>query len=120
MKDIGVRLARQRLLKFRVPQPDGVRHRRWVMLGIAAWAVWALFLSDHSVIKLLRLRSDRDRLAMQLDEARRAYDEAKDVVPGDKLSDAEAERILRERHNYARPGELVYVIGEDTTRAQDR
>ena len=120
MKDIGVRLARQRLLRFRVPQPDGVRHRRWVMLGIAAWAVWALFLSDHSVIKLLRLRSDRDRLAMQLGEARLAYDEAKDVVPGDKLSDAEAERILRERHNYARAGELVYVIGEDTTRAQDR
>jgi hypothetical protein len=120
MKDIGVRLARQRLLRFRVPEPSSVRQRRWVWVGIVAWAVWALLLSDHSVIKLLRLRSDRDRLSMQLGEARTAYGDAKDFGPGAKLTDSEAERILRERHNYARPGELIYVIGEDTTRAQDR
>ena len=120
MKDIGVRLARQRLLRFRVPEPDGVRWRRWVLLGVAAWVGWALFLSDHSVIKLVRMKSDRDRLAVQLADAHAAYDVAKESVPGAKITDSEAERILRVRHNYARPKEIVYVIGEDTTRAPER
>jgi hypothetical protein len=117
MKDIGVRLARQRLLRYRVPTPDGLRWRRWVMLGVAAWGLWALFLSDHSVLKLLRLKSDRDRLAVQAAQAQLAYDDARERVPDEKLTDAQAERILRERHNYARDGEIVYVIGRDTTRA---
>jgi hypothetical protein len=120
MKDIGVRLARQRLLRYRVPTPEGARWRRWVMLGVAAWGLWALFLSDHSVLKLLKLKSDRDRLGVQAAEAQLAYDDAKERVPDEKLTDAQAERILRERHNYAKDGEIVYVIGRDTTRARSQ
>ncbi|HKA24113.1 MAG TPA: hypothetical protein VKF80_03975 [Candidatus Eisenbacteria bacterium] len=119
MKDIGVRLARQRLLRYRVPTPEGARWRRWVMLGVAAWGLWAIFLSDHSVLKLLKLKTDRDHLANQYAEAQIAYSDAKDRVPDEKeLTDEQAERILRERHNYARPGEIVYYIGTDTMRAQ--
>ena len=118
MRDIGVRLARQRLLRYRVPKPEGARWRQWLVLGVAAWGVWALFLSDHSVIRLLRLKSDRDRLGVQVAEAERAYDDVKDRVPDEKLTEEQAELILRERHNYARPKELVYVIGSDTTRAR--
>jgi hypothetical protein len=120
MKDIGVRLARQRLLRYRVPKPEAARWRGWVMLGVAAWGLWALFLSDHSVLKLLKLKSDRDRLSMQASEAQLAYEDAKERVPDEKLTDAQAERILRERHNYARDGEIVYVIGQDTTRARSQ
>ena len=118
MKDIGVRLARQRLLRYRVPKPEGARWRQWLMLGVTAWGVWALFLSDHSVLKLLRLKADRDHLNTQVAEAERAYDEAKGRVPSEKLNDQQAELVLRERHNYARKNELVYVIGNDTTRAR--
>ena len=118
MRDIGVRLARQRLLRYRVPTPDSVRWRRWLMVGVAAWGLWAIFVSDHSVIKLLKLKADRDRLAAQTTEAQLAYEGAKQRVPDGKLTDAQAERILRVRHNYAKPGEWIYVIGEDTTRAQ--
>jgi hypothetical protein len=119
MKDIGVRLARQRLLRYRVPTPDSVRWRRWMIVGAAAWGLWALFVSDHSVVKLLKLKGDRDHLAVQASEAALAYNEAKDRVPDEKLTDAQAELILRERHNFARKDDLVYVFGEDTTRAQN-
>jgi hypothetical protein len=118
MRDIGVRLARQRLLRYRVPKPEGARWRQWLLLGVAAWGVWALFLSDHSVLKLLRLKADRDRLGVQVAESERAYNHAKDRVPSDKLTDEQAELILRERHNYARKNDLVYVIGSDTMRAR--
>jgi hypothetical protein len=118
MKDIGVRLARQRLLRYRVPKPEGARWRQWLMLGVAAWGVWALFLSDHSVLKLLRLKADRDRLNTQVAQAELAYNQVKDRVPTDKITDEQAELILRERHNYARKNEIVYVIGSDTTRAR--
>jgi hypothetical protein len=120
MKDIGVRLARQRLLRYRVPTPDSVRWRQWMMFGVAAWGLWALFFSDHSVLKVLRLKSDRDRLAVQAAEAELAYGDAKERVPDEKLTDSQAERILRERHNYARDGEIVYVIGRDTTKARSQ
>lgn len=120
MKDIGVRLARQRLLRYRVPTPDSVRWRRWLMLGVAAWGLWALFFSDHSVLKLLRLKSDRDRLSVQANEAQLAYNDAKERVPDGKLTDNEIARILRERHNYAKEGEFVYVIGRDTTKARSQ
>ena len=120
MKDIGVRLARQRLLRYRVPTPEAVRWRRWLMLGVAAWGLWAVFFSDHSVLKLLRLKSDRDRLAVQASEAQLAYNDAKERVPDAKVTDAQAELILRERHNYAKDGEIVYVVGRDTTKARSR
>ena len=119
MKDIGVRLARQRLLRYRVPTPDSVRWRRWILAAAVVWGLWAVFLSDHSVMRLAKLQSDRDRLAVQASEATFAYNEVKDRVPNGELTDAQAERVLRERHNFARKDELVYVIGEDTMRAQN-
>lgn len=116
MKDIGVRVARQRLLRYRVPQPEHVRWRKWILLAVAAWGVWAVLLSDHSVSRLLHLRSERERLSRQLDQARNEVQRAERDVPRDHPTMEEAERILRERHNYARDGELIYILGEDTAR----
>jgi hypothetical protein len=115
MRDIGVRIARQKLLRYRTPEPEGKRWRRWLLLGLAAWAVWALLVSDHSVSRLLRLKSDRDRLAVELSRAQRNLGRAEKRIPNPKPTPEQAERMLRERHGYARDGEWIYIIGEDST-----
>jgi hypothetical protein len=118
MRDAGVRIARQRLLRYRPPEKPGARTRRWLLLGLGGWAVWAALLSDHSIAKLLQLRGERDRLENRVTEARRELASAEERMIGDKPTDEQAERILRERHIFAKEGELVYVIGEDSVRAE--
>jgi len=120
MRDLGVRIARQKLLRYRVPEADGARWRRWVLLAAAAWTIWALFLSDHSVTHLLKLKSDRDRLSGQLVRAQEELRRTQSRALVGKPTPDMAERILRERHGYAREGELIYVFGEDTTRQKIR
>ena len=120
MKDVGVRIARQKLLRYRVPESDGARWRKWVILAVGAWIVWALFLSDHSVTRLLKLKSDRDRLAGQLARAQEELQKTRSHALGGKPTSDEQERILRERHGYARAGEIIYVLGEDSTRQKLR
>lgn len=115
MRDIGVRLARQKLLRYRMPEPQGRRWRRWLLLGAALWAVWALFVSDHSVARLLRLKSQRDHLAVELDRSKADLEQAKTDLLPKRLTPEEAERIFRERHGYAREGEIVYIWEDDST-----
>jgi hypothetical protein len=116
MRDVGVRIARQKLLRYRMPEPRGKRWWRWLVLGVAAWAVWALLVSDHSVARLLRLESERSRLSGELERSKRELGRVEKRVPSATPSPEEAERLLRERHAYARDGEWVYIIGEDSTR----
>jgi cell division protein FtsB len=118
VKDVGVRIARQKLLRYRQPEPAARRWRRVLVIGLAAWAVWALLVSDHSVARLLRLKTERDRLAGELVKAKRAQAEAEKRVPSDKPTLDEAERLLRERHTFARDGEVIYIIGDDSTAKQ--
>lgn len=115
MSDIGVRLARQKLLRYRTPEPAGRRWWRLLWLGVAAWAVYALLLSDHSITRLLRLHSERDRLAVELKRSQKELGRAEKRVPDAKPTPAQAEDLLRDRHGYARDGELIYIIGEDST-----
>jgi hypothetical protein len=115
VRDIGVRLARQKLLRYRPPEPAGKRWWRLVWLGVAVWAVYALFLSDHSIRRVLSLRSERDRLAVELERSEQDLRQAEKRTPDAKPTPEQAERLLRDRHGYAREGEWVYVIGEDST-----
>jgi hypothetical protein len=120
MRDLGVRIARQKLLRYRVPEADGARWRRWVLLAAAAWTLWALFLSDHSVTRLLKLKSDRDRLSGQLARAQAELQRTQSHALTGKLTPSEQERILRERHGYAKDGEWIYILGDDSTRLKMR
>jgi hypothetical protein len=115
VKDVGVRIARQKLLRYRKPESAGRRWRRLLVIGVAAWAVWALLVSDHSVSRLLRLKTERDRLAGELVKAKKAQVQAEKRVPKAKPTLEEAERMLRERHTFARDGEVIYIIGDDST-----
>jgi hypothetical protein len=115
VRDIGVRLARQKLLRYRTPEPTGRRWRRLLWLGVAAWAVYAFLLSDHSVRKLLNLRSERERLKVELTRSQKELKRTEKRVPSAKPTPEEAAGQLYERHGYAREGEFIYVIGEDST-----
>ena len=117
MRDAGVRIARQRLLRYRPPEKPGARVLRVLLLGLGVWAMWAALLSDHSIAKLLHLSGERDRLKNRIAEAERELVRAEERTIGEKPTDAEAERLLRERHFYAREKEILYVIGDDSSKA---
>jgi hypothetical protein len=114
-RDTGVRIARQRLIRYRQPDPKLRRWRKWITLGLAVWGLWVLFLSDHSVTRLLHLQAEKSSLEVQAQMVRHELAEAKRNQPSAKLTQEQIERFLREKHIYAREGEIVYVFGSDST-----
>ena len=113
MRDIGIRIQRYKLSRYRPPDSLSDRARMGLTLLLSAWAIWALFLSDHSAVRLMGLGQKKHNLEQQLastsqDVTRRA----RSLRVADDPD--EAARVLRERHNFAREGEMLYVIqGED-------
>jgi cell division protein FtsB len=112
MRDIGIRIQRYKLRRYGPPETIGERARLGLAIALAAWLIWALFLSDHSAVRLLGLehkqKATEQRLAEVSAEVKRGTAELKAAD-----DPAVAERILRERHNFAHEGELLYVIQAD-------
>ena len=115
MRDIGVRLARQKLLRYRMPEPTGRRWWRLLWVGVAVWAVYALLLSSHSVRHLLNLQAKRDRAKVELAQSRQELERARRFVPDEEPTREQAEGLLYDRLGYARQGEWIYIIGEEST-----
>jgi cell division protein FtsB len=112
MRDIGIRIQRYRLSRYAPPETMSERARLWLTLGLAGWLIWALFLSDHSAVRLLGLANREAKTNAQLAATQKTVNRLElDLKSAD--DPAVAERILRERHNFARPGELLYVIQTD-------
>ena len=114
MRDIGIRIQRYKLSRYRPPDSMSDRGRMALTLGLAAWAIWALFLSDHSAVRLMGLGQKKHTIEQQLastsqDVTRRA----RALRVADDPD--EAARVLRERHNFALPGERLYRIEKDGT-----
>ncbi len=116
IRNAGVRIARQRLKRYRKSGPRGQRVRNWITLGVAVWVLWVLFLSDHSVFRLLHLQAEQDNLHFRQEIVAQELAQAERRLPDEDLSDQEIERIVRERYTFARPGEIVYIVGEDSVR----
>jgi hypothetical protein len=113
MRNIGIRIQRYRLQRYRAPESMSERARMLLTLALAGWGIWALFLSDHSAVRLWRLEARKKAAEQKLAATLHDVDRAKDDLRAADDPDVEA-RVLRERHNFARPGELLYVIqGED-------
>lgn len=112
MRDIGIRIQRYRLQRYRPPETIGERARLGLAVALAAWMIWALFLSDHSAVRLLGLEHKKTSTEKQLAEVE--HEVARGTGDLEVSGDAAvAERILRERHNFAHEGELLYVIQSD-------
>jgi hypothetical protein len=112
MRDIGIRIQRYKLSRYRPPDALTERSRLWLTLGLAGWLIWALFLSDHSAMRLIGLGNKKaaaeDKLAATLHDVKGAEKDLR--VSGDPEVGAQ---VLRERHNFAQPGERLYRLGAD-------
>ena len=109
MRDIGIRIQRYKLSRYRPPGAVSERARLLNTLGLAGWLIWALFLSDHSVVRLLALNAKTADTEARLKAAQANV--AK--LEGDlRLADDPevGERVLRDRHNFAKDGERLYVM----------
>ena len=112
MRNIGIRIQRYKLRRYRAPESISERARLGLAVALAGWLIWALFVSDHSAVRLVALGHQKEtterRLATVSQEVKRGVEEVRAVN-----DPAVIERILRERHNVARVGELLYVIQAD-------
>ena len=114
MRSAGVRVTREKLLRFTKPEPrKGVLVRRLALLGALAWVGWVLFFSDHSLYQLLNMQEEKAQLGRNLQMTEAALARARRESPGPNPTVQEKERLLREVHVYAREGEIVYIFGSD-------
>jgi len=101
---------------------DGARPiPRWFWLVAGLWLVWVCVLSEHSFLRIARLRH---QIARAEEDARRLRDETAEKQA--QLNDPQAKRdraeeIARTQHGWAAPGEIVYRFRDgqpkaDTTR----
>lgn len=109
MRDITRRLARHPSA-FGPPRGPWARLRRVLVLGLAAWLLWMVVLSDHSLLRLWQVERQNTRVER---DARVAQAEAERVDR--QLNDPDerralAEQVLREEHGLARKGEQVYRV----------
>jgi cell division protein FtsB len=109
MRDIGRRIQRYRLSRYRTPQGGFPRPPRWVWLVVLLWLAWVGVLSERSLYRIWRMGDENARAQRELttvrDEIARLDKDARD--PDSKLRDAE--RALR-REGFARRGEVIYRI----------
>ena len=114
MRNIGIRIQRYKLQRYRPPETISEKARLGLAVALGLWAIWALFLSDQSALRLLGLTHKRnateEKLAQVQAEVKRATVEVRTIDDPDVI-----QRILRERHNFAHEGELLYVIQRDGT-----
>ena len=112
MRDIGIRIQRYRLRRYQAPETIGEKTRLGLAIALAGWAIWALFLSDHSAVRLMGLENKQRTTVAKLASVERAValSEQELGAAGDPRV---AERILRKLHNFAHEGELLYVIQPD-------
>ena len=109
MRDIGRRIQRYRLSRYRAPQGGIPRPPRWAWLLAALWLAYIGVISERSLYRIWRMGDENAKAQRELarvrEEITRLDKEARD--PKSALRDAE--RALR-REGFARKGEVVYRI----------
>lgn len=109
MRDIGRRIRRYRLSRYRQPGGSLPRPPRWVWIVAALWLAYVTVFSERSLYRIWRMGDENARAQRQLLEVReeiaRLDREARD--PAARMR--EAERALR-REGFARRGEVIYRI----------
>lgn len=75
---------------------------------LAGAAYFALFGGEYSLLELRRMRAEREREAVRLDEVRAEVQRLDARVDSLEHDSATIERIARERWGLIRPGERLY------------
>jgi hypothetical protein len=112
MRDIGIRIQRYKLSRYRPPEKFSERARLWLTLSLAAWLIWALFLSDHSAMRLMGLAHREGATELRVAGTQKSVKRLEQDLRS-AHDPVVAERVLHERHNFARPDEILYVIQAD-------
>lgn len=112
MRDIGRRIQRYRLSRYRAPQGGLPRPPRWVWIAAALWLAWVGLVSEHSLYRIWRLSAENARSQRELEEARREIAPLDQRARDPKSRLRDAERALR-HEGFARPGEIIYRIEGD-------
>jgi len=109
MRDIGIRIQRYKLSRYRPPDSLSERARLLLTLGLAGWLIWALFLSDHSVVRLMALNAKKAQTEAQLASTQAQVAKLEGELKSSDDPEV-GERVLRDRHNFAKEGDVLYVI----------
>ncbi len=109
MRDIGRRIQRYRLSRYRTPQGGFPRPPRWVWLVAAAWLAWVGVISERSLYRIWRMSEENARAQRELARAREEIARHDEAARDPRAGLRDAERALR-REGFARAGEVVYRI----------
>ncbi len=116
MRDIGARIQRRRLERYR-PSESGWRcHRRWMGLAAILWLVYATLLSDHSFYRIWQLRDENRRARVELERMRKEVASLENQFQDPRKRRDFFEQRLRGDIGMAREGEIIYRIQPDSTR----
>ena len=109
MRDIGRRIQRYRLSRYRPIQGGMPRPPRWAWVLGALWLVYVGVVSERSLYRIWRMGAENARAERELAEARAEIARMEREGRDPKAQLEEAERALR-REGFAKRGELIYRI----------
>ena len=112
MRDIGQRIQRYRLTRFGPRSSSLFRRLAWVWPILGLWGVYALFLGEHSVIRIWRLSQENRRMRAELASTQKELARIEGKMNDPQVMRDRAEHALRERNGYARRDEIIYRIPE--------
>lgn len=108
-RDITRRVLDRPISSPFAPRENPLRRRiGWVVLGVLAWAIYAGVISDHSFLRIARLRAELAASQRELDRVKTEGAELESRLSDPAARRAHSEAVLREQHGMARPGEIVY------------
>jgi cell division protein FtsB len=104
---------RERLRRHRRPPRDGrglAVRLRWAWLPLLLWWAYAALLGEHSLLGIWRLSQENRQVDRELVATRGELERLEKQLRDPRERRRMAERALRERSGWARPGEIVYRI----------
>lgn len=120
MRDIGTRIQRYRLSRYASPAGDLLRRLRWALPLLGLWAVYAILLSDHSLLRMWRLNREGAEARRSLEDTRKELTQLEKDMNDPAIRRRQGEQLLREKSGFARRGEIIYRFpaapGDSTTK----
>jgi cell division protein FtsB len=114
MRDIGARIQRHRLERYRSAASPWLHRLRWLGLLVGFWLVYAAFLSEHSLYRIWRLEAQNRRAEADLAAMNREIAELESRLNDPHRRQDLLEHHLREKVGMAREGEIIYRVHADS------
>lgn len=106
-KDITARIMRRPLRSPYMPGHSHSNKRRWIWIGVGAWALWVGVISEHSLWRIAQLKHDLANAKSESARIQRETQKLDERVADPRAKREHAEAVQR-RNGWAMPGEIVY------------